>query len=390
VILRGPELVGDGKGPQDISISGPSIGRIGRYERSRDDVLVEFDGAIAFPALINSHDHLEFNLYPLLGHKKYSDYLEWGDDIHRRDRDLISSMQRVPKTLRLRWGALKNIVCGVTTVAHHGAMADDIGTLLVRTVPGTSIHSVGAVPHWRLRLNAPFGREPYVVHIGEGTSTRAQREIQTLLRWNVFRKPLVGVHAIAMTPLQAERFRALVWCPVSNEFLYGATADIAALKRRTTILFGTDATLTGDWNIWNHLRYARACNVLEDRELFDAITSRAAAFWRLPGLGRLAAGQVADVVIARKKTADPWEAFFAIDPEDILLVLRSGSVVLCDTSIGDVRIPRPCSLLRVGASSKLIADDALGTVGSLRGYGVEPNLPITVDVCPQSPHSSRI
>jgi cytosine/adenosine deaminase-related metal-dependent hydrolase len=32
---------------------------------------LSFDGALVMPGLVNSHDHLEFNLYPQLGDRQY-------------------------------------------------------------------------------------------------------------------------------------------------------------------------------------------------------------------------------------------------------------------------------------------------------------------------------
>jgi cytosine/adenosine deaminase-related metal-dependent hydrolase len=37
-----------------------------------------FENALVFPGLINSHDHLDFNLFPRLGNGIYENYLEWG------------------------------------------------------------------------------------------------------------------------------------------------------------------------------------------------------------------------------------------------------------------------------------------------------------------------
>jgi cytosine/adenosine deaminase-related metal-dependent hydrolase len=384
MILRGVEIVGEGGGRQEIAIAGSTIARVNPcawrdVPPGRDALTLDFEDAIAFPGLTNSHDHLEFNLHPPLGHARYADYREWGDDIHRRDGALIASLQRVPKAVRLRWGALKNLLCGVTTVAHHGARGDDPRSLPVRTAHGTAIHSVGGAPHWRLRLNAPLGPLPCVVHVGEGTSVEAHREIDALLRWNLLRKPLVGVHAIAMRPAQAARFRAVVWCPVSNEFLYGATADVSALKRSTTILFGTDSTLTADWNLWHHLRRARALGALDDRELFAALTHAAAVVWGRGHDGRLATGNAADVVIARRKARDSWDAFFAVDPEDILVVLRAGEPVLCDASVEGVRVRGPWSSLRLGASTKRVAEDVPDLLAHLERYAVPSNLPIAAE-----------
>jgi cytosine/adenosine deaminase-related metal-dependent hydrolase len=390
MILRGVEIVGDDAGPREIAVSAPTIARIGDRLPGGARVagpVLDFGTAIVFPGLINSHDHLEFNVYPALRHKQYADYLEWGDDIHRTDWKLISSLQRMPKRDRLRWGALKNLLCGVTTVAHHGARRDDLRSLPLGAVSATSIHSIGGAPRWRWRLNSPFGRPPYVFHVAEGSSWQARREVDALTRWNLFRKPLVGVHAIAMTAEQAARFRAIVWCPVSNEFLYGATADIAALKRSTTILFGTDSTLCADWDLWNHLRRARALRVLDDRELLAAVTRNAAKAWDRGDTGRIAPGHTADLVVARKKVGDPWDAFFAVTPEDVLLVLKDGKVILCDGSVDMIRPRGHGSVIRLGSTEKWVAEDVPDLLARMHHCGIESNLPIAAE--PRSRCSGR-
>ncbi len=192
-----------------------------------------------------------------------------------------------------------------------------------------SIHSVRLDRGWRARL--ALGRGPVAVHIGEGTNVASAREIDTFLRWNVRRRPVIGVHGIAMKPAQAARFKALVWCPVSNVVLYDKTADIAALKSHTAVLVGTDSTLSGDWNIWRHLRAARATGMLTDRELYDALTTRAAAVWGEGGA--LEEGSSADIVLARSTGDDVWNGLFNIDPKDIQLVIRRGRVVLIDAAL---------------------------------------------------------
>jgi cytosine/adenosine deaminase-related metal-dependent hydrolase len=376
MIIRGVEIVGDDSGRSDIHLTGAHITGVGAAAAGGSSV---FDGAIAFPGLINSHDHLEFDLYPPLGHGPYADYLAWGEDIHRRDRAQIASIEAVPRPYRARWGAVKNLLAGVTSVAHHGG---PVGAQPIGLLGGTTIHSVRLEARWRRRLNSPFNRPPYVVHIGEGTSPACRREIDDLLAWNLWGRDLVGVHAIAMNVRQARRFRALVWCPLSNAFLYQRSADIGKLKEHTTILLGTDSTLTADWNLWNHLRGARACGLLSDRELFDAVTRSAAAVWNRPDLGRIAVGAAADLVVARKKSADRWEAFFALDPEDLLLVVRGGVPLLIDQSIaaaagaegeGALRPPNGF-VVRVGRGHKIVAEDAPALLRQIRGRGLRSNL----------------
>src|SRR6185312_14526801 len=115
------------------------------------------------------------------------------------------------------------------------------------------------------KLNNFFtNRRPFAIHIGEGTDKASHDEINELIRWNLFKRKIIGVHGVAMDEDQAAAFEALVWCPASNYFLLNDTASIDELKIKTTILFGTDSTLTSSWNLWEHLRIARDTLLLTD------------------------------------------------------------------------------------------------------------------------------
>src|SRR5580658_8232205 len=81
---------------------------------------LNFNGALAFPGLINSHDHLDFNLFPSLGNKKYNNYTEWGTDIHANNKAAIEPILKIPQPLRTQWGIYKNLLNGFTTVVNHG------------------------------------------------------------------------------------------------------------------------------------------------------------------------------------------------------------------------------------------------------------------------------
>jgi cytosine/adenosine deaminase-related metal-dependent hydrolase len=92
---------------------------------------------------------------------------------------------------------------------------------------------------------------------------------------------VIGVHGVALKDDDFSRLEALVWCPASNLFLLGRSADIAVAKETTTILFGTDSTVSADGTIWDHLRTARELGGLSDTELFNALTESAEQAWRL-------------------------------------------------------------------------------------------------------------
>ncbi len=135
-----------------------------------------------------------------------------------------------------------------------------------------------------------------------------------------------------MNDKQASGFEALVWCPDSNFFSLGATAQIDKIKTATKILFGTDSTLSADWNIWRQLRKARATGLLTDTELISAISALPASVWELGYTGLLKEKYSADLVIVeKKKTAQGnTDAFFASDPEDIQLILSKGAIIYFD------------------------------------------------------------
>jgi cytosine/adenosine deaminase-related metal-dependent hydrolase len=244
----------------------------------------------------------------------------------------------------------------------------------LRLLPGTSIHSVALERGWRRRLLAPWYRPPVVAHVAEGISPMAARDADELTRWNLLGRPLIGVHAIAMTPEQAARFQAVVWCPLSNEFLYRASAKIRALKERTTIVFGSDSTLTGPWSFWNHLRRAREIGALDDGALFAAVTEGAVSLWGSGGARRIAAGEAADLVVARAVgDRGGWDAFFACSPADVMLVLRDGRPVLADDAVAGVTIAGG-SRVAIGGRRKTVALDVPPLLAAIRASGAAPNI----------------
>ena len=112
--------------------------------------------------------------------------------------------------------------------------------------------------NWKFKLNRILAKDqPFVIHIGEGTDDASHREIDTLIKWNLFKRKIIGVHGVAMDENQATAFKALVWCPASNYFLLNNTAAIDKLKTKTSILFGTDSTLTSGWNLWEHVTISK-------------------------------------------------------------------------------------------------------------------------------------
>lgn len=333
MVVNNVTLVGSGL-PANICIKGRFISTVSAetVALNSDDLQFDFEGAIAFPGLINFHDHLDFNCFPVLSNGPYKNYTAWGKDIHRVHKNEINDVLKIPEQLRVQWGVYKNLLAGVTTVVNHGNVLKIDNPLITIWQEFQSLHSVKLEKHWKWKLNNPFLRKKAcVIHTGEGTDRGSSKEIDELLKWNLWNRKLVGVHAVAMNTRQAKNFSGLVWCPESNNILLNTGADIDLLKENTRIVLGTDSTLTGNWNAWHHLRTARKTHLVSDAELFAMVTSQAS---KLLGShsGDIRHGKKANIVIARKKPENfAWDNFFATDPEDILMVLHKGKIRLFDS-----------------------------------------------------------
>ena len=63
-----------------------------KYPATSGETTINFENAIAFPGLINSHDHLDFNLFPQTGNRIYNNYAEWGKDIRDQNKESINAV----------------------------------------------------------------------------------------------------------------------------------------------------------------------------------------------------------------------------------------------------------------------------------------------------------
>lgn len=305
----------------NILIRNGSIAGIGETgDVQKNEPVIELDGAVVYPGFINSHDHLDFNCYPQLGNCPYLNYTAWGHDIHKNFTQEIAAVKIIPQNLRVQWGIYKNLLNGFTTVVNHGEKIP-VGDTLVNVFQDChSLHSVAFEKGWKWRLNNPFQfRKKYVIHAGEGIDEAAHTEIDRLIRSNYLNKKLVAVHGVAMSNEQAASFKGLVWCPASNYFLLGKTAAVNELKSNTTIVFGTDSTLTASWHFKDHVKAAFTDKLVTEAELVKMLTTAPAALWGLHNCGTIEKGKDADLtILSGNNLADA----------SLLLVIKKGEVML--------------------------------------------------------------
>ena len=121
-------------------------------QNNSKELRIEFENVIAFPGLINSHDHLDFNLFPQIGNRIYNNYSEWGKDIHIQNKETIDVVLKIPLHLRTQWGLYKNLLNGITTVVNHGAKLKIRDPFITVLQDNYSLHSVQFEKYWRLKL----------------------------------------------------------------------------------------------------------------------------------------------------------------------------------------------------------------------------------------------
>jgi cytosine/adenosine deaminase-related metal-dependent hydrolase len=372
--------------PVNIAIYGEKIMGIGTgdLQSSSDPIQINFTDALAIPGLINSHDHLDFNCFSVLGTRKYDHYTAWGKHIHDAYKENIRAVLRIPKKLRSAWGMYKNLLAGVTTVVNHGGRLEIENPVIDIFQETQNLHSVDYEKNWKWKLNNPL-RSPIdcVIHAGEGTNKKAAKEIDQIIKFNLLKRNLIAVHGVSMTPEQASHFKAMVWCPESNKILLDQHARIHELKKNTKVVFGTDSTLTGNWNIWKHLKLACMLQQVTDQELLDMVTSVPAKLWNL-NKGSLLPKKDADIVVL--KTNNKIQSIrdvFNTNPEDILLIVHRGLIRLFDKSLLPQFRAQPVNLFRYHQvnfkeNTKFVEGNLPALISDIRKYYPDMHFPVEV------------
>ena len=308
---------------------------------------LELPETTVYPGWVNAHDHLDFNLFPGLRTRRYGDWHEWGVDVHTVFDEVVQEVLAVPWETRVALSELKCLLQGITTVVHHGPerLADTPELTIWKDF--RYLHSTQGW-RWKRHTWRWWPRVPLMVHVNEGTTARVRGELAQLRRWNVRRVPLLGIHGVSLTPRQARRLQALIWCPGSNEFLYGQGPSREVLAAGQPVLLGSDSTISGPWSWYDHLRAALAQGPWEAPELLRRVLHTPAQV--LAGLedsGTLASG---DWVVLSGTAPEPGTHYAQAHAADVLLVSKAGRVVLFDERVRP-QLPPNCTAGRVAVAS---------------------------------------
>lgn len=329
-------------------------------------------GGTLYPGLIDLHNHLSYNALPLWSPvpKQFEHRGQWPD--HPDYRKLISGPMTVVGKYRdgdgkpallaplVRYVECKCLLGGVTTSqgimlnSNSGARRYYRG--IVRNVEQTDdadlaeaqarIDDIDAkdARSFRAKLNkAPL--RCFLLHLSEGITRPGQTEsvarrhflaLQVAPNEWALNERFTGIHAAGLLgpdyDVLAEHGAAIVWSPLSNLLLYGATARVEEARRaKVRMGLGSDWSPSGSKNLLGELKVAWLYSqsmleaLLSARDLVAMATRDAAAILRWEkALGSLEAGKRADIVVIAGHSGDPYEALIKASETSIHLVVVNG------------------------------------------------------------------
>jgi hypothetical protein len=240
----------------------------------------------------------------------------------------------VPRKVRLEWGAIKNLVSGVTTVAHHDPDPPRLfgARFPVKVVKQSGwAHSLEFTPDIAKRFRKTPEEWPFILHLGEATDDAGAEELFALDRMGLLDQRTVIVHGVAIDSrglkLLRKRGASLIACPVSNLFTLSRTLKRSVFSSGVPVALGTDSALTATGDLLDALRAARGVWNLSAARLYRMVTEDAAPVLRLSdGEGQIRVGGVADMIVVRDDARSPAQTL--LDLRRIEMAIVGGRIRL--------------------------------------------------------------
>lgn len=401
-----PDLAFEG----DVLIAGDTLACVASScaaDPAAADATVIATNGIIFPGLIDTHNHILFDIFDETDWspaKVYTNHNQWPNE--PRYKAMVDAKQYLngeagsPVSIGCemdKYGELKALIAGTTSVVGsanpanrtcYGSLARTIdqtanGLPADRIQAATIFPSTSAADSVCGNL-ADGSTDAYVIHVAEGVDATA------LAEWNklgtvttvdgcLYDPRTTIVHGTALGDPELGAVAALgislVWSPRSNVFLYGGGTDLTktaniplALAKGINVALAPDWSIGGSQNLLDELRFAdRVDNtvwgdVIAPRTLAQMVTTHAARALGLGSvLGALAPGMKADVMVIGGDRAHPYDALLAATPAEVRLVTVDGRALYGDALLGAVGPADPgCEPLDVCGASKFVCVAAPG------------------------------
>jgi 5-methylthioadenosine/S-adenosylhomocysteine deaminase len=316
---------------------------------------VDVRGTI-FPGLIELHNHLAYNALSLWHVPRlFTNRGQWGGTPEYQrlvtgPMKVLGLTEDVMPSL-VRYVECKCLVSGVTTsqgielFSNAGARRYYRG--IVRNVEQTD---EADLPEAVTRIADVDARSPerflarlkkqtcFLLHLSEGVDQTARKHFRALQlpggEWAIT-AALAGIHCAGLLNEDFRIFGArdasMVWSPMSNLLLYGATSRVkSARDNGVRIGLGSDWAVSGSKNLLGELKVARLASDemqagFSDRDLVAMATRDAASIlgWQNV-LGSIRPGARADLIVLDKTTDDPYKALVHAAETGISLVMING------------------------------------------------------------------
>jgi Amidohydrolase family/Peptidase family S41 len=343
-------------------------------------------GGTIYPGLIELHNHLPYNVLPIWQvSRRYSNRGQWGGgnrDYRARISGPMAVLGRVAGYIEavVRYVEVKCLLGGVTSsqgVAlfsnagirrfYRGLVrnveqpgADDLPAADTRVADVEATHAAGFLE--RLQASSCL-----LLHLSEGVDDAARAHYQALRiddrKWAIT-DALAGIHCAGLRGRDFATLRVrggnMIWSPLSNLLLYGATADIAkAAEERVLIGIGSDWSPSGSKNLLGELKVAwlvaqEAGANLAERDIVAMATRNAARILKWDAqVGSIEVGKRADLVVVDDRGGDPYGHLLNARETSITLVVIDGQARYGQTRLMK-RLGKDGETLKVGSSSRLL------------------------------------
>ncbi len=314
-------------------------------------------GGIIFPGLIDAHNHPSYNSFPTLmfnnfpfGHRD-----EWGGDAEYTDwknkRTALRGNAQVNdanKDTITKYGECLELMAGC--IAIQGQSNDEIE----HSHPDVILYNIEEFPSriwcdifpWlstatdrtNLSMKIAGGAvNATMIHLCEGPDATSLAQFATWRNWGMLNRTVAIIHGTALGVTEFAQMAAagakLLWAPMSNMKLYGATANVKAAKDAGVLIgLSPDWTPSGCYNLLEELGYAWHLNqtlydnAFTPREMCDMVTINNAICAGLSNrYGKIASGFNAGLMVIQGDPTDPYMSLINARPGDVLLTIVDGT-----------------------------------------------------------------